>query len=296
MENATECDTRIVGMSIDTRLPRLFLALLAAGALALGLACRDDVPPASQAIATVEATPEDVTADAGPEIPTIVVAPSVKGIDEALIRDAFRRVVEKGQQDYGLLPTRPVTIYIDPDNAIGLEDALGLSQKSAIHLRAGHARSASRLLPLLMHEYTHALQFQQARLRPQWWVEGQADYQALRIQDLGTAERQRRSLYGQLADDVRKNRAPSLSELRAGIGWDDYVKKAGAGKAYGWGSAAVAFIESRAGFDGVRRVMLDQQGQNTLSRFDAVVQEVTGLAPADFDTALKQWVVQQANG
>lgn len=286
----------MVGMSIDSRLSRLLLGVLAASALVVGVGCRDDAPPASPASATVAATPGDGEAEAGPEIPTIVVAPSVKGIDEALIRDAFRRVVEKGRQDYGLLPTRPVTIYIDPDNAIGLEDAIGLSQKSAIHLRAGHARSMSGLLPLLMHEYTHALQYQQARLRPQWWVEGQADYQSLRVQDLGTAERQRRSLYGQLAEDVRKNRAPSLSELRAGISWDDFIKKAGAGKAYGWGNAAVAFIESRAGFDGVRRVMLDQEGQNTLSRFDAVVQEVTGLALADFDAALKRWVVEQANG
>ena len=40
--------------------------------------------------------------------------------------------------------------------------------------------------------------------------------------------------------------------------------------------------------------MLDKDGPNTLSRFDAVVKEVTGLGPDEFDAALKQWVVEQA--
>ncbi len=224
----------------------------------------------------------------------IVVAPSLSGIDEGLIHDAFRLVVAQGERDFGLRPERTVTVYVDPDSAIGLEDAIGLSQKNAIHLRAGQTHTMASLLPLLMHEYTHFLQYQIGRLRPQWWIEGEADFEALRVREPAAAARERRALYSQLAGDVRAGRAPRLADLRGGLGWDDYIRKAGAGKAYGWGNAAVAFIEARAGFAGVVRVMTDTEGPNTLSRFDDVVRDVTGLGPDVFDDALKQWVVQQA--
>jgi len=212
------------------------------------------------------------------------------------VREAFRRAVEQGERDFGLRPTRRITVYIDPDDAAGLEDALGLSQKYAIHLRAGRATSLPALLPLMMHEYTHALQYQLGRLRPQWWVEGQADHEAQRVRDPAAAARERRTLFVQLASDVRSGRAPNLSSLRGSLAWDEYVKKAGAGKAYGWGHAAVAFIEARAGFDAVRRIMTDSEGPNTLGRFDELIQEVTGLSPAEFDAAVKQWVLDQARG
>ncbi len=277
------------------RLSRAGLIALIAALSLVAAACSGRSSPAPGPALSPMGT-EAADAKDNPEVPNVVIAPGVSGVDEALVRDAFRRVVAQGASDYGLRPTHTVTVYIDPDSAIGLEDALGLSQKYAIHLRAGHAHSLAGLLPLMMHEYTHALQYQLGRLRPQWWVEGQADFQSLRIQEPGAAERQRRSLYSQLAGDVRSGKAPALADLRSGINWDEFIRKSGAAKAYGWGSAAVAFIESRAGFSGVVRVMTDSDGPNTLSRFDGAVQEVTGLNPNDFDAALKQWVVGQAKG
>ncbi len=276
---------------------------LLCGAVLLLVACRD--VDAGRALPGTTATPqpppvaaEQATADdEALDVPRIVIAPGVRdSVSEALVREAFRRAVDQAERDFGLRPQRRITIYIDPDNAAGLEDAIGLSAKYAIHLRAGRTRSMDRLLPLMMHEYTHALQYQAGRLRPQWWVEGQADHQALRIEDAAVAERERRALYAGLAGDVRAGRAPSMSELRARIAWDAYIKKAGSGKAYGWGNAAVAFIEDRAGFEAVRRIFTDQTAPNTLSRFDAMVEEATGLTPAEFDRAVKDWVVARSRG
>jgi hypothetical protein len=271
---------------------RWWLGLGCAAVLALA-ACRGDTPRSPADAGPADAAP---AAAAEPVAGVnIVVAPGVVGtVDEALVREAFRRAVAQGERDFGLRPERTLTIYIDPDGARGLEDALGLSQKYAIHLRAGHTRSLDTLLPLLMHEYTHALQYQIGRLRPQWWVEGQADHEAQRVRDPVAAERERRALFARLAEDIRAGRAPQLDDLRGALSWDNYVKRIGAGRAYGWGHAAVAFIESSAGFDGVRRIMTDSEGANTFSRFDEVVREVTGLDPAAFDAALKQWVMRQA--
>lgn len=272
-----------------SKLWRMGLAALLLATVAAG--CRPDsnrtttAPPASDPSAV------GATVTAADDGVTIIVARDVSGsIDEALIRQAFRQVVAQGERDFGLEPERTVTIYIDPDSAIGLESALGLSQKYAIHLRAGRSRSMNSLLPLLMHEYTHFLQYQTGRLRPQWWIEGQADHQALRVREPAAAERERRTVYGRLADDVRSGRAPQLSELRGSTAWDNYVKKAGAGAAYGWGNAAVGFIEARAGYAGVVRIMTDRDGPNTLGRFDELVRELTGLDPTQFDAALKQWL------
>lgn len=238
----------------------------------------------------------DETSDPA-DTPNIVVASGVQGkVDRAVVLDAYRRAIARAEQDFGLRPTRPVMIYIDPDSAIGLEDALGLSQKYAIHLRAGGARSVQSLLPLMMHELTHTLQYQAARLRPQWWVEGQAEHQSYRILDPASAARERRQLYSRLAQDVRNNRAPSMMDLRNSLGWDEYIKRAGAGAAYGWGNAAVHFIESRGGFAAVARIMTDKDGPNTLSTFDTRVQETTGLSPTEFDAALRTWVQEQARG
>lgn len=267
-------------------------------AVAVAAGCRESrpaVPAAGEPPTTPVAAQTE--AETTTEGVNIVPAPSLAGrVDEALIREAFQRVVAQGERDFGLRPTRTVTIYIDPDSAIGLEDALGLSQKYAIHARAGRASSMASLLPLMMHEYTHVLQYQVGRLRPQWWIEGQADHEALRVRDPATAARERRTLFNQLAEDVRTGRAPDLNSLRGSLAWDEYVKRAGAGKAYGWGHAAVAFVEDRAGFEGVARVMTDTEGPNTLSRFDDVMRAVTGLGPAEFDAALKRWVTQQARG
>lgn len=279
-----------------------FKLWLLCGALLALAACRETGTEPRAAVTPAPEPPAaaieiDPPADAPLDVPAIVIAPSVRGsVDEALVREAFRRSVVQAEQDFGLKPQRRITVYIDPDNAAGLEDAIGLSAKYAIHLRAGRTRSMDRLLPLMMHEYTHALQYQAGRLRPQWWVEGQADHQALRIQDPAAAQRERRALYASLAGDVRSGRAPNLSELRQGIAWDAYIKKAGAGRAYGWGNAAVGFIEDRAGFEAVRRIFTDQTSPNSLSRFDTMVEEATGLTPAQFDQAVKDWVVAQARG
>jgi hypothetical protein len=276
---------------------RRWVALMLGGSLVLagcgtGEAGRTAATTSSPATA-VAAGPSEEASDQ----PNIVVAPGVAGsIDQDLIREAFNLAVVQGERDFGVRPARTITVYIDPDSAIGLEDALGLSARYAIHLRAGRARSMNSLLPLMMHEYTHVLQYQAGRLRPQWWVEGQADHQALRVRDVASAERERRALYTRLASDVRAKRAPELAELRGSLAWDAYVRRAGAGKAYGWGNAAVAFIEEMAGFDGVIRIMTDAEGPNTLGRFDDLIQSITGLGPEEFDNSLKQWVTEQARG
>jgi hypothetical protein len=226
---------------------------------------------------------------------TIVVAPAVQGkVDEALVLDAYRRAVAQGERDFGTRPERPVTVYVDPDSAIGLEDALGLSARNAIHLRAGRAQRMDTLLPLMMHEYMHVLQYNAHRLRPQWWIEGQADHQAQRVVDPGRAASMRRSLYSSLASDVRNNRAPSLASLRGSTGWDEYVKRSGAGKAYGWGHAAVAYIEDGWGFDAVARLVRDTEGPNTLGSFDEAIRRETGLGPAEFEAGLRTWLLKQA--
>ena len=224
----------------------------------------------------------------------LVVAPAVQGrVDEDLILDVFRRAVAQGERDFGLRPDRTITIFVDPDSAIGLEDALGLSSRYAIHLRAGRTQRQETLLPLMMHEYTHVLQYQIGRLRPQWWIEGQADHQAQRIVDPGRAGRDRAALYRSLAGDVNSGRAPTLASLRGSTGWDEYVKRSGPGKAYGWGHAAVAFIESGWGFDAVGRIMRDADGPNTYSSFDAAVRRETGLGPEEFEAGLRAWLVKQ---
>lgn len=271
------------------------LGLIAALALLAGACGRPlDSGPAAQeqpSVATAVAESQ-VAADTGVNL---VIAPSVKGqVDEALILDAFRRAVEQGEKDYGLRPERTVTIYVDPDSAIGLEDALGLSSKSAIHLRAGQTRRPETLLPLMMHEYTHVLQHQIGRLRPQWWIEGQADFASRRILDPDRAARVRTALIRQLAADVRNNRAPSLAELRGNGSWNEYVQRAGAGRAYGWGNGAVTFIEDGWGFDAVARIMTDTTGPNTLSSFDEAVRRETGLGPAEFEAGLRTWLLNQA--
>lgn len=287
------------------RVRQVHIWLLGLVAAALLTGCRGSAASAPPAVGTATrqaadtpAATFDATDPAGPaDDLNVVIAHGVRdSVDESVIRDAFRRAVAQAEQDYGLRPEHPVTVYVDPDNALGLEDALGLSQKSAIHLRAGQTRNLQALLPLMMHEYTHVLQYQSGRLRPQWWVEGQADFQSLRLRDMPAAERERRALYSRLSDDVRSGRAPKLSTLRGGIGWDEYIKKAGAGKAYGWGNVAVAFIEDRGGFAAVARIMTDGDGPNTLGRFDDLVRDATGLGPEEFDAALKQWVVQKARG
>lgn len=225
---------------------------------------------------------------------SIVVAPAVRGrVDEALVLDAFRRAVAQGEQDFGIRPERPVTIYVDPDSAIGLEDALGLSSRYAIHLRAGRAGRMESLMPLMMHEYMHVLQYDIGRLRPQWWIEGQADHQGQRVEDPGRAARERKALLASLASDVDKGRAPSLASLRGSTGWDEYIKRSGAGRAYGWGHAAVAFIEDGWGFDAVKRIATDSAGPNTYGSFDDAIRRETGLDAAGFEKGLHGWLLRQ---
>lgn len=225
---------------------------------------------------------------------TFVIAPSVRGqVDEKLLRDAFARVVAQGEQDFGLRIEHGITIYVDPDSSIGLEDALGLSAKTAIHLRAGRAQRLDTLLPLLLHEYTHVLQYQLGRLRPQWWIEGQADHESGRIRDPGQAARDRRALIHDFAGDIKGGRAPALAELRGSTSWDAYIKRSGASKAYGWGNIATSFIEDGWGMAAVARVMKSADGPNSLGSFDASIQRETGLAPAEFESALRAWIVKQ---
>lgn len=276
---------------------RRWLAVILVGALTLTACGTREAGRSPSASFGGTGTAATASIDETDDLLNIVVAPAVAGsVDQGLIREAFTLAVAQGERDFGPRSSRTITVYIDPDSAIGLEDALGLSSRYAIHLRAGRSRGMNSLLPLMMHEYTHVLQFQSGRLRPQWWVEGQADHEALRVRDVASAERERRALYGRLASDVRAGRAPELSELRGSLAWDDYIRKAGAGRAYGWGNAAVAFIEERAGFEAVVRIMTDADGPNTLGRFDELIQTATGLGPQDFDNALKQWVTQQAKG
>jgi hypothetical protein len=275
---------------------RPLVALVLGFGLLLGACARPAEPPARQdapRVAVPAATEDTATEDTDTGV-TIVVAPSVQGrVNESLVLEAYRRAFAQGEQDFGLRPKQPVTIYIDPDNAIGLEDALGLSAKNAIHLRAGRTQSMNSLLPLMMHEYTHVLQYNVGRLRPQWWIEGQADHQSQRVLDPGRAAQNRRSLLSSLAADVRRDRAPSLASLRGSMAWDEYVKRSGAGKAYGWGNAAVAFIEDGWGFDAVTRIATDATGPNTLSSFDEAIRRETGLDPAAFERELRAWVLQQ---
>lgn len=278
---------------MSTHLRRIvtYLALLG-GALLVACGGRGDgrsaqqPPTATAAVSVADDAPSDTT------LPTVVVAPSVR-VDTALVQAAFQRVLEQGERDYGVRPERTVTIFIDPDSAIGLEDALGLSARYAIHLRAGRVGRMDTLLPLLMHEYTHVLQYQIGRLRPQWWIEGQADYQAQRVADPGRATQTRRTLYRQLGGDVKAGSAPSLAELRGSTGWDEYIKRSGPGKAYGWGQAAVAFIEDGWGFEAVRRIMTDSTGPNTLGSFDEAVRRETGFGPVEFEAGLRAWLVKQ---
>jgi len=151
----------------------------------------------------------------------------------------------------------------------------------------------SSLLPLMTHEYMHVLQYNVGRLRPQWWIEGQADHQSQRVLDPGRAAQNRRSLLSSLAADVRGGRAPALSTLRGNTGWDEYVKRSGAGKAYGWGHAAVAFIENGWGFEAVTRIATSTDGPNSLNSFDEAVRRETGLDSAAFERELRAWVLRQ---
>jgi hypothetical protein len=276
---------------------RTFLGLTAALALLLG-ACSHlqsgstpvaEPPPAATAVAESQA---QVAEDTGVNL---VVAPALKGqVDEEQILTAFRRAVDQGEKDFGLRPERTVTIYIDPDSAIGLEDALGLSSKSAIHLRVGQTRRMESLMPLMMHEYTHVLQHQIGRLRPQWFIEGQADHQSMRVLDPARAEQSRRGLVRQLASDLRADKAPALATLRGNTSWDEYVDRSGAGRAYGWGRLAVTYIEDGWGFDAVARIMTDTTGPNTMGSFDEAIRRETGLGPQEFESGLRSWLLQQA--
>ena len=265
------------------------LALLTGACAAPNRAARTPDPPPSQAAAPASDGDRTET-DAGV---SLVVAPSLRGeVDEALVLEAYRRAVAQGERDFGIRPERSVTIYVDPDNAIGLHDALGLSSRYAIHLRVGRTKRMDTLLPLMMHEYMHVLQYQVGRLRPQWWIEGQAEHESQRVLDPGRAAQNRAALYRQLAGDVKSGRAPSLATLRGSGGWDEYVKRSGAGRAYGWGHAAVAFIEERRGFDAVVRIVKDAEGMNTLSSFDEAVRRETGLGPAEFEAALHAFLLK----
>lgn len=254
---------------------------------------RGDARSPTASIAPSQAVDSASDNDTGATV-RVVVAPTVRSADQGLVLDAFQRASEQGVRDFGLRASRPVTIYIDPDSSIGLEDSLGLSARYAIHLRASKARRMDTLLPLMMHEYTHVLQYEIGRLRPQWWIEGAADHQAQRVIDPGKAQQTRAALFRQLGSDVTSNRAPALAELCTSTGWDAYVQRSGAGRAYGWGHAAVAFIENGWGFDAVVRIMTDRVGQNTMGSFDDAVQRETGLTPAAFETALRSWLRAQA--
>ena len=149
------------------------------------------------------------------------------------------------------------------------------------------------LMPLMMHEYMHVLQYDTGRLRPQWWIEGQAEHQAQRVADPGRAQRNRDTLLSSLAADVRNGRAPSLASLRGSTGWDEYIKRSGAGRAYGWGQAAVTFIEEGWGFGAVIRIVTDTTGPNTASSFDEAVRRETGLDANQFEKGLHEWLLRQ---
>src|SRR3712207_4321386 len=90
------------------------LALLAGCARAdAGRRDQVDAPGADVPAATSETSAE------GEDV-NLVVAPSLQGeVDEALVRDAYRRAVAIGVRDFGIRPQRPVTIYVDPDTALG---------------------------------------------------------------------------------------------------------------------------------------------------------------------------------
>jgi|SRR5215203_4880531 len=274
----------------------LILSMLIAMTVLGGCSARSngvDTAMSGPATATAEQT-RDVALEGNDSDLTIVVAPAVSGrVDEALLRAAFHRAVAQGERDFGMRLDRSVTLYVDPDSAIGLEDALGLSARYVIHLRAGRAQRMDSLLPLMMHEYTHVLQYDVGRLRPQWWIEGQAEHQSQRVLDPARAARERRTLLSSLAGDVRGGRAPALATLRGSTGWDEYIKRSGAGKAYGWGHAAVAFIEDGWGFDAVTRIMRDSEGPNTLGSFDEAVRRETSLDPAQFEQGLRAWLLKQ---
>lgn len=275
----------------------LLLSLLLITAVLGGACAGAEDDSRRSAVATPDTTAVAVTKEDQGAIDadvSIVIAPGVKGrVDEALVLDAYRRAAAKGEQDFGIRPERPLTIYIDPDSAIGLEDALGLSAKYAIHLRAGRAQRMETLMPLMMHEYMHVLQYDTGRLRPQWWIEGQAEHQAQRVIEPSRAQRNREALLSSLAADLRNGRAPSLVSLRGSIGWDEYIKRSGAGRAYGWGQAAVSFIEDGWGFDAVTRIVTDSTGPNTTSSFDEAVRRETGLDAAQFEQGLHEWLLRQ---
>src|SRR5262245_56550672 len=140
---------------------KTILGLTAALALLLGacshLQSRTSVAEPPAAATTVAESQAGVQVAEDTDV-NLVVAPSLKGqVDEDQILVAYRRAVAQGEKDFGLRPEHAVTIYIDPDSAIGLEDALGLSSKTAIHLRAGQTKGMDSLMPLMMHEYTHVL-------------------------------------------------------------------------------------------------------------------------------------------
>src|SRR6266508_4639028 len=113
--------------SIALALTLLVLAVAGGCSAAPGERAGSSEPVETPAVATFTAEDEE----AGDDL-TIVVAPSLTGrVDEALVRDAYRRAAAQGERDFGIRPQRPVTVYVDPDGAAGLEDALGLSAKYA---------------------------------------------------------------------------------------------------------------------------------------------------------------------
>ena len=304
-------------LSVGSRLAIHGAVLVAVlGAIACG-SKGDVTPPPTQTSRPRSPTiGECERAAAPPE--KVAIVPHGERLDGVIepLRDALMKAIDHAAAPYGWTPAEPVCIHVFPGDAGfvgGLERLGGFDKANAksyqtffgtigIDIASGrdaiylNASFPDRTPFLVTHEFFHIVQMHVAGTGggsqdgfPTWFLEGVADWEALKLQEAPLA-----NWLAVLKSEQRAGRAPALSSL---VSWDQWRRTLDSGNpavptaGYNKARAAVLFLEEIAGPEAPRRILRGIPGGN-LTRFEAIFREVAGLSLPEFETRLDAFLAE----
>jgi hypothetical protein len=236
------------------------------------------------------------------------------------IADALTKAIDTAAAAYGWTPTDPICVRVFPGDAEfvgglrkwgGFNEATARSYQTyfgtigkdvssgrdAIYLNAAFPR---RMPFLVTHEYFHIVQMHvggagggpQATC-PTWFLEGVADWEALKLQDPPFP-----NWLAVLRSEQQAGRAPSLTSL---VSWEQWREAVATGNpavptaGYNKARAAAIFLEKIAGPAAARDIIRRNAGGNVV-QFDTIFREVTGLDVSEFERRLVAWLIEVPSG
>ena len=230
------------------------------------------------------------------------------------IRDALKRAIDHAASAYGWTPADAICVHVFPGDSGfvgglkrfgGFDEATAKSYQTffgtigrdiasgreAIFLNAAFP---ARMPFLVTHEYFHIVQLHVGGTRfPTWFLEGLADWEALKLQEPPFP-----NWLSLLMSEQRAGRAPALSSLAS---WDQWRQALDSGNpavptaGYNKARAALVFLEKIAGPEAPRDILRGTAGGDPI-QFEAIFREVTGLDVSEFERRLVAWLIEVPSG